>query len=234
MATDTREIILGRIRENLSIGGKRGSEHASLPTFEVHRSAKISGHTGRPLVDVFEEELTLLGAHVTRASSQEELLTTLTDICQRESYRAIVLSREPYVEESGLELELGKRLSGFSLSKVSETNPIEQLQRADVGITACDYLAAETGTIVLRSSSAAPRTLSLLPRAHIVIAKESQLLPTVAACLEKLRADGDSLTSSSCITLVTGSSRTADIEKVLVKGVHGPKDLYVLVVMNPR
>jgi L-lactate dehydrogenase complex protein LldG len=228
MPFDARDIILKRIRTNLLVGGdERDVSGEASAISHIQRSAEESGGLGKSMLQRFEEEFTLVGGSVRRVFSRDELFASLSDVCRSESYRNLVLSREPSIEELKLDEELKKRIPGITLSKVNGMNLIDQLQVADVGVTGCEYLAAETGTVALRSSPEAPRALSLLPRAHIVIAKEEQLLPTVAVCLEKLSADHSS--SSSCFTLVTGPSRTADIEKVLVKGVHGPKSLHVLV-----
>jgi L-lactate dehydrogenase complex protein LldG len=227
MPSDARDIILNRIRRNLLVGkGTDSLRGESVAVSDLQRSAEESGNSGKSLFQRFEEELTLVGGSVRRVASREDLVGFLSDLCMKEAYRSIVLSREASLEELGIEEKLKKHLSGITLSKVSGTNLIDQLRGADVGVTGCEYLVAETGTVALRSSPEAPRALSLLPRAHVVIAREGQLLPTTASCLERLRAYRAS--PSSCITLVTGPSRTADIEKVLVKGVHGPKSLHVL------
>ena len=235
MAGNHRETILNRIRKNLAVPGisKRGHEQGAS-MFEVQSSAQRGTDVGRTLLDTFEEELTLLGGNLRKVNSKEELITSLRDICQKENFRNIVLSREPFLQELGLEERLRILLSETALSKATGEDLISQLKSADVGVTACELLAAETGTIILRSSPVAPRALSLLPRAHVVIAREEQLFPTVAACFERLHRGGDKLLSSSCITLVSGPSRTADIEKVLVKGVHGPKDLYVFLMAKSK
>ena len=229
MPNDARDIILNRIRRNLLVG--EGADRIlgeSASVSDLQRSAEETGGLGKSLFQRFEEELTLVGGSVRRVVSREDLVGFLSDLCMKEAYRSIVLSREASLEGLGFEEELKKRLSGITLSKVSRTDLIGQLRGADVGVTGCEFLVAETGTVVLRSSPEAPRALSLLPHAHVVIAREGQLLPTTASCLERLRADQSS--PSSCITLITGPSRTADIEKVLVKGVHGPKSLSVVVM----
>jgi len=185
-------------------------------------------------LEIFEKELTLVGGNVKKVFSREELHASLLDLCQKENYRNITLSRETFIEELGLEKRLSTQLTGAKVAKVSAENLVDQLQHADVGVTACEFLAAETGTIILRASTDAPRTISLLPRAHVVVAREEQLLPTIAVCFERLQTEAINPALSSCITLITGQSRTADIEKVLVKGVHGPKDLYVFIMVTVK
>jgi L-lactate dehydrogenase complex protein LldG len=232
MDTGSRDIILSRIRKNLSVS--EGEETVSRDAFlrsQFQRSALQSGDAKKGLFERFKDELTLVGGTVLQASSREELIASLGSICRKESYRSLVLSREAFVESLHLEEGLKKQVSEVRSLTFDGTRLIDQLRGADVGLTACEYLAAETGTVVLRSSPVAPRALSLLPRAHIVVARLEQLLSTVAECLQKTYLDESP--PSSCITLVTGPSRTADIEKVLVRGVHGPRDLYVLLLGGP-
>jgi L-lactate dehydrogenase complex protein LldG len=223
----SRENILDRIRKNLTVEGhKLTVSRDAFLHLQFDRSALRSGDAKKGLFERFKDELTLLGGTALQASSREELIASLDGICQKENYRTLIFSREPFVESLRLEDGLREQVSEVRSLTPDGTHLIDQLRGADVGLTACESLAAETGTVVLRSSPVAPRALSLLPRAHIVVARLEQLLPTVAECLQKIRTVESP--ESSCITLVTGPSRTADIEKVLVRGVHGPRDLYVL------
>lgn len=95
------------------------------------------------------------------------------------------------------------------------------------GITVADSLLAHSGSILLRSSSAGGRRLSALPPQHIVVAARSQLHKSMAPWLDELERDG----SWSLASVISGPSRTADIEKILVFGAHGPKRL-ALVLMT--
>jgi L-lactate dehydrogenase complex protein LldG len=232
MDLGSRDNILNPIRRNLTADGREGTTSPdSFLHSQFERSAVRSDDAKKGLFERFKDELALLGGTALQASSREELITSLSSICRKEDYRTLILSREAFVELLHLEEGLKKQVSEVRSLTLDGTRLIDQLRGADVGLTACEYLAAETGTVVLRSSPAAPRALSLLPRAHIVVARLEQLLPTVAECLQKTHIDKSP--PSSCITLVTGPSRTADIEKVLVRGVHGPRDLYVLFLGGP-
>jgi L-lactate dehydrogenase complex protein LldG len=102
-----------------------------------------------------------------------------------------------------------------------------ELERCDAGITACDCLVAQTGTIVLTAKSAGGRALSVLPPHHVVIASEAQIVPDLLAAFELLQSrHGPDY--PSFMTLITGPSRTGDIERILVLGAHGPKRLTLL------
>lgn len=103
------------------------------------------------------------------------------------------------------------------------------LKDADVSITICEALVARTGSIVLSSAVSSGRTTSVYAPIHICIAKASQLVYDVKDALIMLQGKyGDQL--PSMISFATGPSRTADIEKTLVVGVHGPKEVYCFLL----
>ena len=105
----------------------------------------------------------------------------------------------------------------------------EDLPEADVSITTCEALIARTGSILMSSAQESGRTVSVYAPVHICIAYTSQLVYDIRDALETLSSKyKDQI--PSFITLATGPSRTADIEKTLVVGVHGPKDVYVFLV----
>jgi L-lactate dehydrogenase complex protein LldG len=101
------------------------------------------------------------------------------------------------------------------------------LERCDVGITECDVLVAQTGSLVVTSASSGGRALSVLPPHHVVLARRDQLVPDLPAAFRLLQ-DRYGANYPSMISFVTGPSRTGDIERILVLGAHGPKKLTVL------
>lgn len=98
-----------------------------------------------------------------------------------------------------------------------------------VGISAVDFLVARTGSIVLSTATAGGRRLSVLPPFHIAIATPAQIVVSLDEALQQYHSRGESKRSSYA-TVITGPSRTSDIEKILVLGAHGPKRLAVIVV----
>ena len=102
------------------------------------------------------------------------------------------------------------------------------LANCDASITTCEYLIARTGTIVM-SAAQTGRTVSVYAPVHICIAYTDQLVYDIKEVLQLLREKYDGNIPSS-ITFATGPSRTADIEKTLVVGVHGPKEAYLFLV----
>lgn len=92
----------------------------------------------------------------------------------------------------------------------------------EVGMTGCDCLIAATGSVVITTRTAGGRVASVWPPVHLVIARRDQLVPDLAAGMALLRQRYDG-NWPSLVSVTTGPSRTADIEKVPVLGAHGPK-----------
>jgi L-lactate dehydrogenase complex protein LldG len=101
--------------------------------------------------------------------------------------------------------------------------------QAEVGITSCEYLVARTGSILVASGTESGRRLSIYPHVHIVIARVSQIVYDIQHALSNLRVKYPNKLPSM-ISLETGPSRTADIEKTLVLGAHGPKELILFLI----
>jgi L-lactate dehydrogenase complex protein LldG len=106
------------------------------------------------------------------------------------------------------------------------------LARADLGLSGVDYVIAETGTLVLMARAGQMRGVSLLPPVHVAIARTSQVIATLADYLLLAQAAGTDPQQylTSCVSFVTGPSRTGDIELKLTVGVHGPGELHLLVL----
>ncbi|HEX3767339.1 MAG TPA: LUD domain-containing protein [Puia sp.] len=144
-----------------------------------------------------------------------ELTTQLQQLIAAQSWTQ-VFCREPELLRI-----LEKPLQGLLIR--------EDLPEADSSITNCEALIARTGSILMSSAQDSGRTVSVYAPVHICIAYTSQLVYDIRDALEMLSSKyKDQL--PSFITLATGPSRTADIEKTLVVGVHGPKDVYVFLV----
>jgi L-lactate dehydrogenase complex protein LldG len=131
---------------------------------------------------------------------------------------------------------LGNRLTahGYTSKRVSLSSSPEErkaslmeLERASAGITGAFAGIADTGSLVLVSSPARPRLASLLPPTHIAILPVSHLFPDMAAFFA---AHPVITEAASNLTIITGPSRTADIELTLQRGVHGPKFLHVILL----
>ena len=120
--------------------------------------------------------------------------------------------------------------------RIVRTTPVADVERAamrarvadaELGIAEADYAIASTGTLAVVSNANRPASLTLLPPASLVIVQIDRVMPNLAAALAAM---GPEAVAANRLTLITGPSRTADIEKRIVLGVHGPKSLHVMVV----
>jgi len=109
-------------------------------------------------------------------------------------------------------------------SAVPEVAGNSDVRQADLGVTGCDCLLARTGSIAVSTRNAGGRALSVLPPVHLVIARRDQLVPDLTAALALWQQRYDRHWPSN-LSVITGASRTGDIEKILVMGAHGPKRL---------
>ena len=109
--------------------------------------------------------------------------------------------------------------------KINQTT----LHNCDASVTSCEYLIARTGTIVMSSAQQEGRTVSVYAPVHICIAYADQLVYDIKEGIQLLKEKYKG-NLPSMITFATGPSRTADIEKTLVVGVHGPKEVYLFLV----
>ena len=107
----------------------------------------------------------------------------------------------------------------------------DDLSDCDAAITLCSHLVARTGTIVLSSKDLSGRTASVYAPIHICVAYADQLVYDMTDSLINFKDNLESF--PSMISYATGPSRTADIEKTLVVGVHGPKEVYCFLIDNP-
>lgn len=108
------------------------------------------------------------------------------------------------------------------------TDP-EYARVAKFSLTTCEALAARTGSIFVSSAQIEGRRLISAAETHIVLAYAHQICPDLPECMDVIEAKyGDTFPSQ--VTAITGPSRTSDIEKTLVLGAHGPKNLYVLII----
>lgn len=123
--------------------------------------------------------------------------------------------------------EARERMEAIAGRRSTVTPLSGDVTTADVGINRADYALADTGTLVYLSESEETRLISLLPPAHIAIVARDRILSGLD---ELFTLHPRPAEQSSSMVLITGPSRTADIEMRLVRGVHGPGELHVIVV----
>ena len=162
----------------------------------------------------FAERFTNLQGRFSYCSSEAELVTQLNALAEKRKWEKI------FCREAALREMLNA--SGFPF------NYHPTLADCDAAITGCEYLVARTGSILLSSAGESGRTVSVYAPIHICIAYTHQVVEDISDGLEKVLLQNP--TYPSLLTLATGPSRTADIEKTLVVGVHGPKEVFCFLI----
>jgi len=183
------------------------------------------------LVLQFAGELERVNGHFMGVMSPGELCEKIVVLTREMKPRsvavgeAVTLDLEPIVqalERSGIKLvRCGK-------SNDDERRALrEQLARCDLAVVEAHYGIAATGTLVMVATPGRPGSLTLLPPANVILVDAARVLPDMAAVVSAL---GPGTITEHRVAFITGPSRTADIEKMIVLGVHGPRDLYAAVV----
>lgn len=154
-------------------------------------------------------------------TSIEALPTQVLEVLGRADLRSGVLTRVPVCEAVYEALAAaGLQVRFWSESTLDATYDV------DFGITDVYRAVAETGSIVVRASPEQGRAVSLVPPVHLAIVRKSQIVPDLIDLMADIQRDG----SASGIVIITGPSKTADIEMNLVTGVHGPGEVVIFLL----
>ena len=203
-----KENILKKIRKALS-------NSTPLPFPQSEGSSSVYQPSQQDLELEFAQRFTSLQGKFVYCENHKELVAQLNQIAATTKWEKI------YCKEEGLR----KTLADNQFTNYSHND----LASCDAAITTCEWLVARTGSIVMSAAQESGRTVSVYAPVHICIAYTSQLVYDVKDALLKAR-EKYSGNLPSLITFATGPSRTADIEKTLVVGIHGPKEVYVFLV----
>ena len=174
------------------------------------------------------------GWRVHRAGNDDEVVEAITRICAETDARKVLKSGEEVISGlNGLDDSLaaaGIEVGVAVQQRGDEAEHRARLFEADVGITGSDYAIAETGTVVVHPRGGLSRLVSLAPTRHIAVVRRGAVLPSLDELFlleSEAQADG---TLASSMNLITGPSRTGDIEGVIVEGIHGPIEVHMVLV----
>ena len=219
-----REIILARIRGALDAHRHDGTiQPASSPSLRG-----VLPHVGESFearLELFRSQARELRVAFDLLDSPAQLDSRIRDLRDAEGWKRLGSHRGPLTESASA-------AAAVPVVWTDAAYDARELEQCDAGITGCDALVAQSGSVLLTSRSAGGRALSVLPPHHIVIARQEQLLADLTAAWELLRQKY-APDYPSFISLITGPSRTGDIERTLVLGAHGPKKLTILCLKNP-
>lgn len=203
-----KENMLKKIRKALS--------HSTPLPFPQSEGSQSVFHPLEQEAEVeFAEQFTKLQGKFIYCINRQELAFQLSSLIRKQDWHKVYCREPELLDAAGAQIE--DRLVQADLGG------------CDVSITGCEYLVARTGSIVLSAALPGGRSTSVYAPIHICIARTSQLVYDIKDALQGLKEKyGNNL--PSLITFATGPSRTADIEKTLVVGVHGPKEVYLFLL----
>lgn len=214
-----RNTILASIRASLAASAPFDAVHT-----EYHGHADILAGASRPtisrqdLTDDFKQNLESVGGQVSVVSGEADAAKALGNIIAQLGAKRIAISNSDLI---------GRLIPTDTTLDVSENTPSDELFGCDLGITSAQYGIAETGTLVLESARESHRLTSLVPPIHVCILRGSNIRQTLGEILELTEKD-----LNPAVTFITGASRTSDIELTLAIGVHGPGELYVIIIAD--
>lgn len=233
---NSRDQMLSRIKEaRRSVKGRIDRGEILIKGEGSEGQGKISPSER---VHIFQEECRLLSGEVYLAQSIDEVSQFLSSIIEEVGARRVIRWDSPLLRR----LEIDDLLDSLDVryllppEKGISQGPggrSSTASEAELGISGADYGLSDTGTLVLRALVGQDRSTSLLPPIHVAIIESERILGDLDELIARLsRGLEERGGLDSCLTLITGPSKTADIELNLVLGVHGPRDLRVIVLIE--
>jgi len=217
---DVRKMMLASIREQLD-----ASKPFDLIRAEHHANGDLKGDTVAPLVHIADA--------VERFRGSLEAVGGVCTVVRDEAEAALAVQQ--IIADSNLVAVSDSMLAARIVANV--TSPAQFLYKADAGemfncdagITSAQWAVAETSTLVLESEQERHRFASLVPPIHVALISGNRVVHTLGEVLNRIAKSGrDDM--SRTITFITGPSRTSDIELTLAIGVHGPAQLFVIII----
>ena len=233
----TREEMLGRVRKALG-HPPEGTLPAPLGAFDP--TSIMPELLPQNYLTKFEMEWEKVSGVAYRVSNMDELEAVFQKVLLLAETHGVALSRNPLLAE----LHIADRLATLNKfvtswgdnSQTAGDHSLIDFKKASfhagAGITGVDYVLAETGTLVLSSKTEGVQVASLAPPIHVALYRRNQLVGSLDELLAKLQPSfpsGEPSTGRS-VVFVTGTSRTADIEQILIHGVHGPGQAHAILV----
>ena len=208
MSSSSREAILNKVRSALT-------HAAELPARPDLNAEIYYKPADKSKLEFFKESFQKTKGRLLFCEKEADFPSVFEALIKEKGYTHI------YAWEEKLVSLLNKTKVAF---KTDESDFIQ----ADLGVTSCDSLIARTGSMIFTSATASGRRLSIFPHSNVVVAYTSQIKEDIIDGLKEVKNAHKEI--PSMISLTTGPSRTADIEKTLVLGAHGPKELILILI----
>jgi L-lactate dehydrogenase complex protein LldG len=205
----SKEKVLKKIRDALI-------EKTEAPFPIIDTEASVYHPVEEPLDVTFAQELLRVSGKFVYCESDDDFLATLQSFILEKDWPVLFCyddKLQRLLKQGGIPFESDQ----------------ERFIEMKLGITRCEYLVARLGSVMVSSRLSPGRRINVFPEIHLVLAFTSQLVPDLKQAFQNLRKKYDQ-DFPSMVSVITGPSRTADIEKTLVMGAHGPRELYVFLL----
>jgi L-lactate dehydrogenase complex protein LldG len=176
------------------------------------------------MIDLFKAKAEAVGSEVYRFPGKNEALSFIIDFLKKEHIAEVNGATAVWADCPFLKMiekdQLSEKIQGLKFDVTRET-----AAAAKIGISQMDWAISDTGTLVQNATAVEQRLVSTLPEIHIALIASPKILPDLATALSRISPQ-----DAAYLTFITGPSRTADIERVLTIGVHGPERLLIVLV----
>ena len=257
MTTD-REQFFGGLRRALRAGAGRSEASEAWPFDNedevLARAAAVEDDAAEragELIDQLSSSAQTGGWVVHRAANAEDALGRVLDIARGLGVETLVRSDHDVLRKLGVDGPLAKEgIEVTTMTSEESRRPIssslgvhltahgegwggamrEAAIGADLGLTGADYAVAETGSVVLTAGRGVSRIVSLVPAVHVAVVERGSVMPGLDELFTLLRRDYGREHWTSYVNIISGPSRSADIEYTLVTGVHGPGEVHLVLL----
>jgi L-lactate dehydrogenase complex protein LldG len=213
-----RKAFLDRLRARLAGGVPENMVHPLPPPVTEVPVITPTNLDPDDLPGTFAAMATMVGMQVHRIAAFDEIVPLLAAMVEERELGKAVVSADADARAVGEMLEV----FGVDVKPLR----VDDAAEADLGVTGAAIGIAATGSLVQASAPSGGRTASLLPTAHLCVLREDQLVATTRDAVRWVAGEGE----SSNLVFITGPSRSADIEQLLVTGVHGPTTVDIVLV----
>ena len=218
--------------------------HSAGPPDELDRRVELVreliSRDADNLMSILARVAVTSGWNVTRVPDARAAGDYVLEVAREIEARSLVYSLHPIVR-SALRLDalsgVGIQAEPVALGHESEDKDAQDqarlrtvMEASDIGVTGVDYAISETGTCVIIPRAGVSRLVSLLPPVHIALVERRQVLPSLDELFTLRRDDFVNGNLGSYMNLITGPSRSADIEYKLITGVHGPREVHMVLI----
>ncbi|CAN5869558.1 hypothetical protein BH11BAC7_BH11BAC7_33640 [soil metagenome] len=207
--TTSREKILKKVRAALI-------NKSRLEPGAIDFESNIYAESDEPLELVFAQQFSDAGGNFVFCENDDDFIYNIGALTADENFGKLWCA-EPQIQNL------------LTQANIPFLSSAEEMEQAGTSITGCEFLIARTGSVLISSRQLSGRKAAVYPAQHIVVAKTSQLILHMKDALKAVKAKYNEA-MPSMVSVITGPSRTADIEKTLVQGAHGPKEIYVFLI----